>query len=72
MSKTFTVRLNNDEQFIKDYADFKGVTVPQLLKEATIEHIEDLIDLQTATVELEKIENGSSELISWEQFIDEQ
>lgn len=31
MSKTDTVRLNNDEKFIEDFANFQGVPVSKLL-----------------------------------------
>ena len=36
-----------------------------------IEYIEDQIDLQTATAELEKIKSGESAIYSWEEVFEE-
>ena len=71
MSKTYTVRLNNDEKFIEEFAEFQGVTVAKLLKDTTIEHIEDLIDIRCAEEELDALESNQSSLMSWEEFINE-
>lgn len=47
MSTTVTVRLSNeDKSLITSYAQTKGVSVSDLVREAVLERIEDEIDLE--------------------------
>lgn len=42
-----TIRLSDDDMsLIRDYAKMKGVTVSELMRRATLEKIEDEIDLK--------------------------
>jgi RHH-type rel operon transcriptional repressor/antitoxin RelB len=47
MDTTVTVRLSNDDKnLITSYAQTKGVSVSDLVREAVLERIEDEIDLE--------------------------
>ena len=48
MSTTFTMRLDEDQKtLISEYASVMGVTMTEFMLRATLEKIEDAIDLKT-------------------------
>ena len=48
MSTTFTMRLNEDQKtLISEYASVMGVSMAELMLKATLDMIEDAIDLRT-------------------------
>ena len=56
-----------DEQLIRDYARFYGMTVSEFLRKAAIERIEDEYDLNALQEYERKKQNGELELYSHDE-----
>lgn len=56
---TLSLRVSSDEdKLLRSYADVKGISLNDLLKNAAIEKIEDEIDLETYNKALEEFEKN--------------
>lgn len=52
---TISVRLNDqDSEFIKKYAEFKNISISELIRQAVIERIEDEIDIRAYNKAMEE------------------